>query len=197
VFSGFSVPWFLAASPIRRSPSGVNATTDGVMRLPWSLAMISTRPSLKMPTTEKVVPRSMPTTGPSTLGSDERGQHIARNERKERKKSIFFANMTSRKKGKLTGVFAAERDGRQRGQRGHKQQSHCCSSRRRRTARCRKERKREKREKREKRKEKTERARGKAQWSVLIREQTPSRPRNESMQLDRSKVRHTFSFLFR
>ena len=45
VFSGFVVPWFFAASPIRRSPS-VNATCEGVMRLPWSLAMISTFPFL-------------------------------------------------------------------------------------------------------------------------------------------------------
>jgi hypothetical protein len=32
--------WFFAASPIRRSVS-VKATNDGVVRLPWSLAMIS------------------------------------------------------------------------------------------------------------------------------------------------------------
>jgi len=50
VFSGFVVSWFFAASPISRSPSGVNATYDGVIRLPWSLAIISTRPFLKTPT---------------------------------------------------------------------------------------------------------------------------------------------------
>ena len=33
--------WFLAASPMRRSES-VKATYEGVVRLPWSLAMIST-----------------------------------------------------------------------------------------------------------------------------------------------------------
>ncbi len=43
--------WFLAASPIRRSVS-VNATYDGVVRLPWSLAMISTFPCWKTPTQE-------------------------------------------------------------------------------------------------------------------------------------------------
>ena len=50
VFSGFDVSWFFAPSPIRRSPSGVKATYDGVIRFPWSLAMISTRPFLKTPT---------------------------------------------------------------------------------------------------------------------------------------------------
>jgi hypothetical protein len=53
VFSGFEVSWFFAPSPIKRSPSGVKATYDGVIRLPWSLAMISTRPFLKTPTLEE------------------------------------------------------------------------------------------------------------------------------------------------
>ena len=44
-----SAAWFFAASPIKRSPS-LKATTDGVMRLPWSLAMISTRPLTYTPT---------------------------------------------------------------------------------------------------------------------------------------------------
>lgn len=57
VFSGLEVSWFLAASPIRRSPSGVKATYDGVMRLPWSLAMISTRPFLNTPTLAERRPR--------------------------------------------------------------------------------------------------------------------------------------------
>lgn len=43
VFSGLLEAWFLAASPISRS-SSVKATHDGVIRLPWSLAMISTFP---------------------------------------------------------------------------------------------------------------------------------------------------------
>ena len=50
VFSGLVVSWFFAASPMSRSPSGVNATYEGVIRLPWSLAIISTRPFLKTPT---------------------------------------------------------------------------------------------------------------------------------------------------
>lgn len=41
VLLGFIATWFLAASPMRRSVS-VNATYDGVVRFPWSLAMIST-----------------------------------------------------------------------------------------------------------------------------------------------------------
>lgn len=52
VFSGLEVNWFLAASPISLSPSAVKATYEGVIRLPWSLAMISTRPFLKTPTLE-------------------------------------------------------------------------------------------------------------------------------------------------
>ena len=53
VFSGLVVSWFLAASPIRRSPSAVKATYEGVMRFPWSLGIISTRPFLKTPTLRK------------------------------------------------------------------------------------------------------------------------------------------------
>ena len=41
VFTGFMAAWFLAASPIRRSFS-VKDTNDGVVKLPCSLAMIST-----------------------------------------------------------------------------------------------------------------------------------------------------------
>ena len=42
VLVAFIATWFLAASPIRRSVS-LNATYDGVVRLPMSFAMISTR----------------------------------------------------------------------------------------------------------------------------------------------------------
>ncbi|GET90209.1 heat-shock protein hsp70, putative [Leishmania tarentolae] len=59
VLCGFIATWFFAASPIRRSES-VNATYDGVVRLPWSFAMISTRSFCHTPTHEYVVPRSMP-----------------------------------------------------------------------------------------------------------------------------------------
>ena len=48
---GLFVAWFFAASPIRRSVS-VNATYEGVMRLPWSFAMISTLPLTYTPTHE-------------------------------------------------------------------------------------------------------------------------------------------------
>ena len=43
--------WFFAASPIRRSES-VNATYDGVVRLPWSFAMMSTVSFFQTPTHE-------------------------------------------------------------------------------------------------------------------------------------------------
>ncbi|TYZ66644.1 hypothetical protein PybrP1_002351, partial [[Pythium] brassicae (nom. inval.)] len=42
VCSGLIVAWFFAPSPIRRSSFESHATYDGVMRLPWSFAMIST-----------------------------------------------------------------------------------------------------------------------------------------------------------
>ncbi len=77
LLSGLDVSWFLAASPINRSPSVVNATYDGVIRFPWSLAMISTRPFLKMPTQEYVVPRSIPITVP--ISSVRIGKYILLN----------------------------------------------------------------------------------------------------------------------
>jgi len=56
---GFAVNWFLAASPINRSPSGVNATYDGVNWLPCSLSMILTSPFLNTPARTFVVPRAI------------------------------------------------------------------------------------------------------------------------------------------
>lgn len=50
VFSGFVVSWFFAPSPMSRSPSGVKATYEGVIRFPCSFAMISTLPFLNTPT---------------------------------------------------------------------------------------------------------------------------------------------------
>jgi hypothetical protein len=58
-----TVAWFFAASPISLSCSE-KETYEGVMRLPWSLAMISTLPFFQTPTHEYVVPRSMPMTVP-------------------------------------------------------------------------------------------------------------------------------------
>lgn len=49
VLWGFMATWFFAASPIRRSLSE-KETYDGVVRLPWSLAMISTRSFCHTPT---------------------------------------------------------------------------------------------------------------------------------------------------
>merc|ERR1719436_314614 len=59
VFLGFLATWFLAASPINRSVS-VNATYEGVVRLPWSLAITSTPSFFQTPTHEYVVPKSIP-----------------------------------------------------------------------------------------------------------------------------------------
>ena len=59
--SGFMAAWRLAMAPTRRLPSFVNATTDGVVRLPSALAMTTGEPPSMIATTELVVPRSMPT----------------------------------------------------------------------------------------------------------------------------------------
>jgi len=51
VLKAFMATWFLAASPMRRSVS-LKATYEGVVRLPWSFAMISTRSFCQTPTHE-------------------------------------------------------------------------------------------------------------------------------------------------
>merc|ERR1719378_1471223 len=66
VLYGFIATWFFAASPSSRSLS-LKATYEGVVRLPWSFAMISTRSCCHTPTHEYVVPRSMPTLAPSAI----------------------------------------------------------------------------------------------------------------------------------
>ena len=60
--SGLRIAWRLATCPTSRSPSSVNATTDGVVRAPSALGITSAwPPSIVAATTELVVPRSMPT----------------------------------------------------------------------------------------------------------------------------------------
>mmetsp|Transcript_18895 Transcript_18895/g.49187 ORF Transcript_18895/g.49187 Transcript_18895/m.49187 type:complete len:552 (-) Transcript_18895:17-1672(-) len=59
VFFGFMADCVLAACPTRRS-SSEKATYDGVVRAPWSFAMISTLSFWSTATHEYVVPRSMP-----------------------------------------------------------------------------------------------------------------------------------------
>src|SRR6266704_285414 len=61
VFSGLSTVWRLASWPTRRSPVLVNATTEGVKRLPSLLMITVGFPPSITATTEFVVPRSMPT----------------------------------------------------------------------------------------------------------------------------------------
>ena len=63
VFSGLVIAWrFARSGPTSRSPPSVNATTDGVIRLPSALVMTSGSPPSMMATQEFVVPRSMPMT---------------------------------------------------------------------------------------------------------------------------------------
>src|SRR6478609_5761886 len=52
----------LATWPTRRSPSFVNATTDGVVRPPSELGITTGSPPSITATTEFVVPRSIPIT---------------------------------------------------------------------------------------------------------------------------------------
>src|SRR5215831_16139842 len=60
VFSGLVTACRRAICPTRRSPSLVNATTDGVSRLPSRLVMTTGSPPSITATTEFVVPRSIP-----------------------------------------------------------------------------------------------------------------------------------------
>src|SRR5262252_9556525 len=62
VFSGFVIACRFATWPTRVSPSFVNATTEGVRRLPSWLAMTVGSPPSTAATTEFVVPRSIPIT---------------------------------------------------------------------------------------------------------------------------------------
>src|SRR5580658_2844687 len=60
VFSGLVMACRLATCPTNRSPPLVNATTDGVVRLPsWFAITVGCPPSITA-TTEFVVPKSIP-----------------------------------------------------------------------------------------------------------------------------------------
>src|ERR1700750_3368385 len=60
VCSGLVTPWRLAGCPMSRSPSGVKATIEGVVRAPSAFSMtLGAEPSMTA-TQELVVPRSMP-----------------------------------------------------------------------------------------------------------------------------------------
>ncbi len=60
VFSGFVTIWFFAGWPTRRSPLGVKATIDGVVRCPSEFWMTTGSPPSITATQEFVVPRSIP-----------------------------------------------------------------------------------------------------------------------------------------
>ena len=60
VFSAFVTACRLATCPTSRSPVLVNATVDGVSRLPSGLVMTVGSPPSMTATTELVVPKSMP-----------------------------------------------------------------------------------------------------------------------------------------
>src|SRR3954467_7478465 len=57
---GLVTAWRLATWPTSRSPSLVNATTEGVVRPPSAFGMTTGSPPSMTATTELVVPRSMP-----------------------------------------------------------------------------------------------------------------------------------------
>jgi len=60
VFCGLVTACRFATCPTSRSPSFVNATTEGVVRPPSALGMTTGSPPSITATTEFVVPRSMP-----------------------------------------------------------------------------------------------------------------------------------------
>src|SRR5436305_1617488 len=67
VRSGLVTAWRLAGWPTRRSPSSLNATIDGVVRMPSAFSMtFGVLPSITA-TQEFVVPRSIPMTFPMVL----------------------------------------------------------------------------------------------------------------------------------
>src|SRR3954449_1842640 len=67
VRSGLVTAWRLAGWPTRRSPSSLNATIDGVVRMPSAFSMtFGVLPSITA-THELVVPRSIPMTFPMVL----------------------------------------------------------------------------------------------------------------------------------
>ncbi len=64
---GFVIACRFATLPTSRSPSLVNATTDGVVLPPSALAMIVARPPSMIAIHELVVPRSIPRTFSETI----------------------------------------------------------------------------------------------------------------------------------
>src|ERR1700730_4686411 len=58
---GFSIPFRRPCWPTRRSPCGVKATTEGVVRDPSAFGITVGWPATVAEITELVVPRSMPT----------------------------------------------------------------------------------------------------------------------------------------
>src|ERR1700741_1519364 len=62
VLREFVTAWRFAASPTMRSPLLVNATTDGVVRLPSEFSRTSGSPPSMTAMQELVVPKSMPIT---------------------------------------------------------------------------------------------------------------------------------------
>src|SRR5215212_9118706 len=62
VLSGLVTAWRLAGWPIKRSPSLVKATTEGVVRAPSAFSMTFGLPPSMTATQLLVVPKSMPMT---------------------------------------------------------------------------------------------------------------------------------------
>ena len=62
VFFGLVIACRRATCPTSRSPSLVNATTEGVVRPPSALGITTGSPPSMTATTELVVPRSIPMT---------------------------------------------------------------------------------------------------------------------------------------
>lgn len=93
VLRGFIATWFLAASPIRRSVS-VKPTYEGVVLLPWSFAMISTRSFCQTPTqlqhNRMLASTTQPAAGEQQECTAARRSHASKCLQKTQQRHCFF-----------------------------------------------------------------------------------------------------------
>ena len=97
VLVGFIAIWFIAGSPINRSVS-LKATQDGVVLLPRSFGMITTRSFCHTPTHEFVVPRSIPIAGAFLLSAIDDHRSLTEVKKHSSRENIDSENSYSEEK---------------------------------------------------------------------------------------------------